>query len=484
MPTAADFRLGVLFSDVYKTLPTKQQSRAGSWPQKMVSMGFRVESSYCAHKDDINRRIAATAPNPKKVYYVSVANVKRVYPDLRNEVDAAIERLPVADDVSVCAEDTQHAQSDARSDASGPSDIQAERQEGAMREVCAIELREDERFVGSDGQAMCIRAYGERTKNGILFDKNDMYSAFGRTHRKDPSFLTAISVTVSNAIDTATPRHVIDMWQFVELVVHSRWQGSENAKLVYDWVISVVFSAQFGDGNAVTQGDHSLGVGSTLPAEFGKDVCGAYAYAFLEGSADVRKTFPSLNAKLLELGIEKEPWSLWKNGHSEHMRGRLQAADVKELMAIHPNTHMTSGHFWHTPTKAMASKVENNIRTDPVAKYRVQLTEHPNFQELFVLPHSMSEWLREEGQKLTSKAIASAVDKTELAMLKLECKHRDEVASVCGEKDAEIRTLRVEIAAKEAENRKLADDKHKVAHVAARMLCPKKKLLDLDAMFK
>jgi len=41
-----------------------------------------------------------------------------------------------------------------------------------------------------------------------------------------------------------------------------------------------------------------------------------------------------------------------------------------------------------------------------------------------------------------------------------------------------------EIKAKDGEIKTLSKEKMDIAHAAARMLCPKKKLADLDSMFK
>jgi hypothetical protein len=331
-------------------------------------------------------------------------------------------------------------------------------------------MEDNEHFIGADRQTLVIRLYGERTKHRIRFDLDDMFSAF-RANQRNPD-LASIQPSVARicGANVTIERKVVDMWQFFELIVHFNRHGNENAKLVYDWVIDVVFAAQYGDGIAVRQADHAAGVGDTLPSEFGKDLCGSYAYSFLEGSASVIEAFPCLADKIRELDIADEPWSLWKNGHTEHMRGRLQSADVKEMLAIHPDARISRGHFTHVPAKLLAAKVETSVRTNTISQYRVHLPEHPSMTELFVLPASKEDWLREEGQTTATKILAQAIDKTELSTLKLECKHRDELAKLRDDKDAEIAKLR--------------EEKLKIAHTAARMLCPKKKLATLDSMFQ
>ena len=73
--------------------------------------------------------------------------------------------------------------------------------------------------------------------------------------------------------------------------------------------------------------------------------------------------------------------------------------------------------------------------------------------------------------------MAQAIDKTELSTLKLECKHRDEISKLREEHSH----LRDE---KDAEIAKLREEKLKIAHTAARMLCPKNKLATLDSIFQ
>jgi hypothetical protein len=57
-------------------------------------MGFRLASTYCAHKNDINRAIFRSAPHPGKVFYVDAREVQRKYPDLSDEIERLIGALP------------------------------------------------------------------------------------------------------------------------------------------------------------------------------------------------------------------------------------------------------------------------------------------------------------------------------------------------------------------------------------------------------
>ena len=483
--TCTMFRFGVRFDQMYNDVPIEQRSRAGSWPQKLVSMGFRLDATYCTHKKNIHHRIAQSAPHPLKTFYVNVDTVIRNYPDLKTKIEQAVTSLNgEASSTQPADAGTSNGQqgivhgvvTGQPSGDTGELVPQERRSETRLLDsISPIVLRDDERFVDTDGQPLAIRVYGVRTKQGIRFDKADMFAAFGRTQRTDPNFFQATTMNIDDS-EGVVQRDVITMWQFVELVAHCKRHGSNNAELVFDWVISVVFSAQFGDGTSTTQADHAMGVGDTLPIEFGKDVCGAYSYTILEGEADVVETFPCIGDKLKELGVEDNEWSLKKGGHSENMRGRLQSSDVKALLALHPKARISRGHFWHAPTKSMACKIEGCIRDDPIAKYRIRLPECSS-TELFVLPHSLEDWLHEEGQSIANKIITQAVDRSELTALKIECKHRDEMAALHNE----MAKMRDD---KDAQITKLRDEKVKIAHAAARMLCPKKKLVTLDHLFE
>jgi hypothetical protein len=464
-------------------------------------MGFRIESTYCTHKNNIHHRIASSAPNPMKVFYVNVHTVVRNFPNIKTRVEEAVSSLTGEAIASQSLDGgTSHsteneAGSQEQSQRSEEEESQEIRSEAQLLEE--IVISDAEAFVGSDGHPLAIRAYGVRTTEGIRFDKADMFAAFGRTYRSDPNFIQATTVNVGDAQFNRL-RDVITMWQFVELLAHCKRHGSENAELVFDWVISVVFSAQFGDGTIPTQADHAMGVGETLPREFGMSACGSYAYSFLEGGSDVVEVFACVADKLKELGIEGDNWSLKKGGHTEGMRGRLQAADIKTLLALHPKARISRGHFWHAPSKEIACKIEGRIRDDPIDKYRIRLPGC-TFTELFLFPHAHEDWLHEEGQAIATKVIMQAVDQSELATLKLECKHRAEVANLRNEmaslredKDAQLAKVRQENGAqldkmrddKDAQITKLRDEKVKIAHAAARMLCPKKKLITLDHLFE
>jgi hypothetical protein len=463
MPTTSAFKTGVRFDALYNRLPEPQRSRAGSWTQKIPAMGFRLASTYCSHKNDINQAIVRSAPHPSKVFYVDAREVQRKYPDLAEEIGSMIEALPgdpVVEEAVVV-------------DAGGGSGTVSE---PAANEVLdEIALSDGERFVGADGQIIPLRVYGVRTMKGIRFDLQDMHEAF-RSSQQNPcnASSTPSMATIRGA--SVCQRNVVDIWKFVALVNHFGRHGNENAKLVNDWVVDTIFNAQYGDGVSIRQADHAAGVGGAIPIEFGKDVCGSYAYSFLEGSDNVLESVPSLKRQVLEMGIEDEPWSLWKGGHSEHMRGRLQAADVKAMLSIHPDTRISRGYFWNIPNKQIAANVEKAIRTNVVCDYRVRLDEHPNLTELFVLLVGKEKWLYEEGLGVSTKALSGAIERSETSDLKMEIRHRDEIsrireenATLLAEKDSVNSVLLEEIA-------KLRDDKVKLAHAAARMLCPRKKL--------
>jgi hypothetical protein len=480
MPTTSAFSLGVRFDALYLRLPEPQRSRAGSWTQKIPAMGFRLASTYCAHKNNINRAIVRSAPHPSKVFYVDAREVQRKYPDLYDEVQRLIEALP-GETVEDAAENEPEEASE------------AEPELEATEILDEIALSDSERFVGADGQIIPIRVYGERTLRGIRFDVLDMYAAFTSRERASRSFVAPVTAKING--NPAYERSVVNMRQFVDLIANFGRHGNENANLVYDWVVDTVFTAQYGDGITIRQADHAVGVGVLLPLEFGKDVCGSYSYSFLEGTESALETLPSLKRQVIEMGIDGEPWSLWKGGHSEHMRGRLQAADVKAMLSIHPDTRISRGYFWNIPNKQIASNVEKAIRNNVVANYRVRLDEHPNMTELFVLPISQEKWLYEEGLTIATNALSGAIERSETSDLKMEIRHRDEIsrirddnAKVLAEKEAANAIL---LAHRESENcnlreeiAKLRDDKVKLVHAAARMICPRKKLVALDMMFE
>jgi hypothetical protein len=109
MPTTSAFSLGVRFDALYLCLPEPQRSRAGSWTQRIPAMGFRLASTYCAHKNDINRAIVRSAPHPSKVFYVDAREVQRKYPDLSDELIGELpdETLDEADSVEAHGDDTE-----------------------------------------------------------------------------------------------------------------------------------------------------------------------------------------------------------------------------------------------------------------------------------------------------------------------------------------------------------------------------------------
>lgn len=486
MPVGARFRLGIRFDQLYASLPVTRRSQAGSWTQRIPAMGFRLESTYCAHKNDINHEIAKQAPHPNKAFYICAVEAKRKFPDYAERLTRAIDTIQGAS--------SELAQSTATTDASRGSEpavlLHNPPSDGTIHVLREIILREEEKFIGADGQPLTIRIYGERTKANIRFDSLDMYASFKIQRSVHVATIEPMPVRIDMS-GVVFDRTAFDMWQFLELIVHFKRCGNENAKLVYDWVTEVVFTSQYGDGVTLCQADHAAGVGDSLPSEFGKDVCGSYAYSFLEGSVAVTESFPCLANKVAELGIADEPWSLWKNGHTEHMRGRLQASDVKAMLAIHPDARISRGHFWHVPTKPLAAKVEGSVRSNVISQYRVVIPEHDSMIELFVLPHSKEDWLREEGQTIASATATQACDKSEVATLRQECKHRDQMTKLrddtdvkIAEKDATIMEKDALLAEKDAQITKLREEKMKIAHAAARTLCPRAKLATLDLMFQ
>ena len=489
MPEASAFRYGIRFNQLYNSLPESQRSRAGSWTQKIVAMGFRLSSTYCAHKDNITRQIERTAPHPSKAFYVCARETMRKFPNLTDQISPVLNTMQTQDGGADEASDEAAGGVDMQ-----PNSVNADQEqasdEGAV--IQQITLFDNELFVGADGQRMDIRAYGERTRQGIRFDLSDMFAAFQvDTRNLQPALINSVRSQIRVHGGDVVERDLVDMWNFVRAVNHYGRVGNENAALVFDWMVSVVYSAQFGDGSAPSQADHAAGVGHTLPPEFGKDVCGCYAYAFLEGSESVLQELPSLRTFVNTLGIGDEPWSLCKSGHSEHMRGRLQAQDTKEMLAIHADTRITHGHFWSVPNKNLAAKTETSIRQNALAEFSITLDEHPRMTELFVLPTGRQDWLNEEGKRIAAGMLSSALDKSEVSVLKLECKHRDaidklrqEKEDVVAKKDETIANKDEMIANKDEMIAKLREEKLKIAHTAARMLCPKKKLSTLDSMFQ
>lgn len=488
MPLASSFRLGVRFTSLYNALPIAQRSKAGSWTQRIPAMGFRLSSVYCAHKDNIHREIMISAPHPNKAFYVCAREIMRKFPDTSDQIAPQIEELARGQGEDTQPETTpattrQAAPSTSTSASPEPSDPPADApsdtQSSERFTLSEIQLLDHEHFVGADGSRMDIRSYGERQYDTIRFDLRDMFEAFQANIARNP-IPTSIQWTSSRvclASNDLAERSVVDMWNFVRTVEHYHRLGNENAAIVFEWMIKVIFNAQFGSGETPCQADHAAGVGRTLPTAFGKDVCGSYAYAFLNGSESVLEAFPSLRAKISELGIADKKWSLWKDGHSEHMRGRLHASDVKKMLTIHPECRISHGFFWHAPSKALAAKCETSVRANVLTANRVTLPEHPTLTELFVLAEDQEAWLDDEAQALVNANVTQGLDKSELVMLKAMNKMREECDEKLGEKDAVIR-------AKEEEIKVLNREKIDIAHAAARLLCPKKKLSALDAMFK
>lgn len=483
MPEVSAFRYGIRFNHLYNALPASQRSRAGSWTQKIVAMGFRLSSTYCAHKDNITRQIERTAPHPGKTFYVCARETIRKFPNLTDQISPVLNAMHTADGEETTVSDEPDSAGNDRPDATNPNQAQDSDDDTI---ILQINFLDNELFVGADGQRMDIRAYGERTREGIRFDLGDMLAAFQANivNNSQPASIESVRSKIRVHGGDVVERDLVDMWNFVRAVNHYGRFGNENAALVFDWMVSVVYSAQFGDRSAPSQADHAAGVGHTLPAEFGKDVCGCYAYAFLEGSESVLQELPSLRTFVDTLGIGDEPWSLCKSGHSEHMRGRLQAQDTKEMLAIHADTRITHGHFWSVPNKNLAAKTETSIRQNTLAEFSVTLDEYPRMTELFILPTGRQDWLNEEGKRIAAGMLSSALDKSEVSVLKLECKHRDAIDKLRQEKDDAVAKKDETIANKDEVIAKLREEKLKIAHTAARMLCPKKKLSTLDSMFQ
>ena len=74
-------------------------------------------------------------------------------------------------------------------------------------------------------------------------------------------------------------------------------------------------------------------------------------------------------------------------------------------------------------------------------------------------------------------AVSKALDKSDLGILKIQCKHRDEIDALKDKHQAEIAALAAEVS-------RLKEQKQKIAFNAARILCPKKKLAEMDALWE
>ena len=308
MPGCARFSMGVRFDKLYTALPVVRRSKAGSWTQRIPAMGFRLESTYCSHKNNINQEIAKHAPHPNKAFFVCAIEAQRKFPEFSEELTRGINSIGGGQF------ETPNEGSSTPEVATIHSPVNAVSlsQVDEVNDILStIDLTDGERFVGADRQPIEIRLYGDRTKDKVRFDLLDMYAAFRSSQcNAEAAIVDAVTARIRCHSGEVMERNVVNMRHFVRLIGHFDRHGNENANLVFDWVIGVVFTAQYGDGVLVRQADHAAGVGQTLPSEFGKDLCGSYAYSFLEGSAVAIEEFPCLAEKAAKLGIADEPWSL------------------------------------------------------------------------------------------------------------------------------------------------------------------------------
>jgi hypothetical protein len=357
-----------------------------------------------------------------------------------------------------------------------------------MVSLSRLELDAHEQFVDNCGHQMTIRMYGERTRAGLRFNLEDLYEVFQRQHHCDPNGMSIDTVRVT---ETREMVRVLDMWDFLSLVSTAQRRGNENAKTIFAWVVDTVFGAQFGDATAsVPQSMHAMGVGTSLPAEFGQRVSGAYAFTFLRGSADLCGLFPSLGRKIDELGLGADSeWYVGKSGHTDNMRRRL--GEHKNALNIHESFCIQHGCFWNTTNKKLASATETQIQNDVLGDFKVTLDGY-DFDELFVMtPALIGDPLRVEGQSIANEIVAKALDTSEAKMLRAGHKHRDEMDALREKNDAlkekytiDLETSREkhasEVDALRAENAKL------VANTAAlnalRLIVPPKTLAKFNAI--
>ena len=481
MPPTVPFRIGVRFDTIHAQLPVALQSKAGSWPQRVRSTGIRTEQCYCSHKHDVQRAISHSKPHPLKVLWVPRQVAINTFPAMKEDIVAATASILQEDadqeDLHEAREDTTaEAEQPITDDESGtPCDDPSH-----MDELLPIEVLDEERFVSHAGEPMSIRLYGERTRRGMHMNLKDLHRAFGRTRK----VATDINGRQIKTKGTGEIVRVIDMWDFVALV--AMWQRTDNpnAKIIYEWILDVVFDAQYGDGEkCVPQAAHAIGTGSTLPSEFGQRVCGVYAFAFLCGSKELLEEFASLRAKAIELGLGESGWYLVKVGHTENMRERI--AQLRRLLQqIYPSFFIEHGQFWHTPDKKSASSAEKKIQNDPLGEYSVTLDGY-DFTELFMIPATMlGEPLRVLGQDLVNDTVTRTVDTSETKLLKLRHTHRDELDALKADHLEALEGLRNTTSDRleglRVENARLvATD---VTMRALRLMCPPRTLAKIDSL--
>ena len=496
LPSSAPFRIGVRFDTIYHALPDSLRSRCGSWPQKLTAMGVRRSLCHCTQKNDINRVVENTSPNPQKTIWVPLDVAKTVFPTLASQIDAAVPPAVVTA-ISAGAANTGpdpvvnpvvNAVADIPTDDGGPGEYpdgpRAEPGLGISESLEKIELDAQDQFTDHNGHTMEIRMYGGRTRDAIRFNLSDLREVFGRCNFHNTSSISPTSIGVIGARETV---RVVDMWDFVYFVGLTQAHGNQNARTLFAWVVDTVFAAQFGEApTSVPQSMHALGAGTSLPAEFGQRVSGAYAFAFLRGSTQLCEQFPALKEKIANLGIDAaSEWYVAKSGHTDNMRRRF--GEHKVTLNIHESFCMQHGVFWSTTNKKLASSAESQIQNDFLADYSVKLDGH-NFSELFVMiPDLMGETLRSEGQSITNDVVAKALDTSEAKMLRAEHKHRDDMDALkenhAGNMDA-MRTamdgMRVTMDELRTENSKLAANT--AALNALRLIVPPKTLAKFNAL--
>lgn len=402
MPEGAHFTHGVRFDYIYNQIPCKQRSMAGSWPRKIIAMGINIKSVYCSMKNNIHRTVHS--PNSNKVFWIPVDIVKSVFPEIISELDEYTPSHPINTPDSIPTPDSTPTSSYNTTCVYESQDL--------------IFLKDDEKFVGSDGSIQNTRVYGIRTRQGIYFNLSDLMEAFSNTTSQVPGFINPLIILVDGK-----QASVVNFWDFVLLASNWDRRGSVNARRLFDWSLDIVSMPQVQCGE-LPQASPQV-IGKNLPLEFGKRVIGAYSFSFLPGSKDIVDYFPSLAARLIALNIPVESlWNIWKLGHTDNMLRRF-GEHRRSLSKIHRSYHVQSGFFWSIPNKKLAASVETTLRKDWLCKYNVILDGF-NHTELYIIPNDMVRRLQEDGQSITTRLLEKALNNSVVDKNALLLEHRDE----------------------------------------------------------
>ena len=128
----------------------------------------------------------------------------------------------------------------------GKGHISCEEEDAPLQQVSQIVL-EDAEKLHHEGQDLEIRAFGERSVDGIFLDARDVCNAIGTRLDNMPSSVSVDTVSVHG-----TPTQVLSWDNFCTLAV-LKAHGHPVAAAIKRWIVATVFAVQYKAGVGASQ---------------------------------------------------------------------------------------------------------------------------------------------------------------------------------------------------------------------------------------